>query len=40
VVRDRGRCNLAPGDWLDVLVLEEVAEFGAGEEVEIALTLG
>ena len=29
--------NLAPSDKRDVLVLEELAEVGAGEEIEIAL---
>ena len=32
--------NLAPGDELDVLFAEELAEFGAGEEIEVALAPG
>ena len=32
--------DLAPGDELDVLVVEELAEGGAGEIVEVALAPG
>ena len=32
--------NLAPGDELDVLFLEELAELGAGEEIEVSLAPG
>src|ERR1700741_141817 len=32
--------NLAPGDQLDILVLQELAEGGAGEVIEVTLTPG
>ena len=32
-----GAAEFAPGNQLDVLLLEQLAEFGAGEEIEIAL---
>src|SRR5207245_10504138 len=32
--------EFTPGDQLDVLLLKQLAELGAGEEIEIALTPG
>jgi len=35
-----GAGQFAPGNQLDVLLLKQLAEFGAGEEIEIALAPG
>jgi hypothetical protein len=35
-----GTGQFAPGDQLDVLLLKQLAEFGAGEEIEVALAPG